>query len=160
MWKQQFSINKIGHILVPHRHRQPRFIAWVKVFLAYLVAVKEALWLRWDETVLDAAMTPQVICLERILNFMFESEDIFISDEDRNLGPWIYRKVEPEEPEDFTEFYMDQPVSYVYNNSEAVQVDFTVNIPAILTAQTPRIAAIVHKYKLPGKLFIIQIFQQ
>jgi hypothetical protein len=153
MWKSQFSINKIGHILVPHRHRQPRFIAWVKVFLAYLASVKEALYLRWDETVLDASMTPQIIYLEHILNIIFERTDIFI-DEGSALGPWIFRNTETPDPE----FCMDQADSFVFNNQEAVWVDFTVNIPAAVESQTSRIAAIVHKYKLPGKLFIIQIF--
>ena len=153
MWKSQFSINVIGNILIPHRHRKPRFIAWVKVFLAYLVMIKEDLYQYWDETLLDASMTPQTIYLERILNLLFERTDIFI-DEGYTLGPWIFRDTETADPE----FYMDLDDSFIFNNEDAIWVDFTVNIPTILGSVTSHIAALVHKYKLPGKSFIIQKF--
>jgi hypothetical protein len=160
MWKSQFSINKIGHILIPHRHRKPRFIAWVKVFLSYLVNIKEELYHYWDETILDASMTPQVMYLERMLNLIFERDDITITDQDRNLGPWVYRTGETPPLPLYMEFGHDPTIAgeddWVYSNDNAVWVDFTVNIPPVLMAETARIAAIVHKYKLPGKVFIIQ----
>ncbi|MEI6683420.1 MAG: hypothetical protein WCO44_12360 [Bacteroidota bacterium] len=153
MWKSQFSINVIGHMLIPYRHRQVRFVAWVKVFLSYLTMLKDTLYSWWDETLLDASMTPQVMYLERILNLMFQVTSIFI-DEGYTLGPWIFLDTETPDPE----FFMDQDDSYVYNLSDAIIVNFVVNIPSSLSSDTSRIAAIVHKYKLPGKSFIIQIF--
>ena len=159
MWQLPYSVNKIGHILIPHRHRKPRFVAWVKVFLACLVKVKEDLYQYWDETITDASMTPQIIYLERLLNSMFDSTEIFISNDYENLGPWIFLNTETADPE----FYMSDDVetdvdAYVYNNLDAVWVDFTVNIPEALHDNIPLIAAIVQKYKLPGKYFIIQIY--
>lgn len=127
MWKLQFSINKIGHILIPHRHRTQRFIAWTKVFLSYLVLIKENLYLYWDETILDTSMTPQIIYLERMLNFRFESTQIFIN-EGYTLGPWIFRNTETPD----TEFFMGDD-AWVYSSQDAVMVDFTVNIPELLT---------------------------
>ncbi len=140
-------------MLIPYRHRQVRFVAWVKVFLSYLTMLKDTLYSWWDETLLDASMTPQVMYLERILNLMFQVTSIFI-DEGYTLGPWIFLDTETPDPE----FFMDQDDSYVYNLSDAIIVNFVVNIPSSLSSDTSRIAAIVHKYKLPGKSFIIQIF--
>jgi hypothetical protein len=153
MWKSPFSINRIGHILIPHRHRKPRFIAWVKVSLAYLVSVRDTLSDLWDETVIDASMTPQIIYLERLLNFRFDTTEIYIS-EGYSHGPWVYTVAVPGTPE----FYMDQEDSWIYTINDAAEIDFVVNIPAALATQSSRIAAIVHKYKLPGKQFIIQKF--
>ena len=140
-------------MLIPHRHRQVKFIAWVKVFLSYLAMIKDNLYAWWDETLMDASMTPQVMYLERILNHIFAVTSIFI-DEGYTLGPWIFLDTETPDPE----FYMDQADSFVYNLADAIIVNFTVNIPSTLSTVTGRIAAIVHKYKLPGKSFIIQIF--
>jgi hypothetical protein len=123
------------------------------VFLAYLVKIKEDLYQYWDVSIDDAAMTPQIIYLERYLNFIFGQTTIFI-DEGYTLGPWIFLDTEEPDPE----FFMDQDDSFVFNLNDAVLVDFTVNIPAVIDNQSARVAALVHKYKLPGKSFIIQIF--
>jgi hypothetical protein len=125
----------------------------VKVFLSYLVKVKEDLYLYWDKTIDDASMTPQIIYLERYLNFVFEQTTIFIN-EGYTLGPWIFLDTETPSPD----FFMDEDDSFIFSFDDAILVDFTVNIPAVIEGQTSRIAAIVHKYKLPSKSFIIQIF--
>lgn len=152
-WKVPFSIDRVAHSLIPFRHRQLRFIAWVKVIVSYLVYIKEQLYGFWDETILDVSMTPQVLYLEKRLNLEFDRTDIYI-DEGFTLGPWIFTNEEIPSPE----FFMDQDDSFVYTLSDAVEVDFVVNIPAVLEANSPLIAALTHKYKLPGKDFIIQKF--
>lgn len=150
-WQQPFSINRVAHTLIPHRRRQIRMVAWVKVFVSYLVYIKENLWAFWDKTWLDAAITPQVKYMEQALNLHFNRDDITIEDGER-LGPFIYTQTE--EPE--TQFYMDEEDSWVYTADEAGDCDFVVIIPSGLTTEAPLIAAMVHRYKLPGKKFIIQ----
>lgn len=143
-------------MMLPFRHRTLRTVAWVKVFVSYLVYVKDQLMAFWDDTVLDASMTPQTAYLEKRLNMEFDHTDIFI-DEGFALGPWIFRNTESPDPE----FYMgdgDIEDEYVYSLGEAVDVDFVVNIPEVLVNNIPLIAALTHKYKLPGKYFIIQKF--
>ena len=153
MWKQQFSINKVAHMLIPYRHRTLKMVAWVKVFVSYLVYIKEMLFQVWDETVLDVSMTPQIAYLEKRLNIEFDRTDIFI-DEGFTLGPWIFLNTETADPD----FFMDEDDSWVYTVSDAVDVDFVVNIPEVIESGAPLIAALTHKYKLPGKSFIIQKF--
>ncbi|MCX6266549.1 MAG: hypothetical protein NTW16_04230 [Bacteroidetes bacterium] len=141
-------------MLIPHRHRKTRFIAWVKVFLAYLAKIKDDLYQYWDETILDASMSPQILYLERLLNLRYDRTDIYIG-EGYSHGPWVFTIAQPGTPE----FYMDQEDdSWVYTYNDASGIDFVVHIPAFFSSvvDVPRIAAIVHKYKLPGKRFIIQ----
>lgn len=140
-------------MMIPFRHRQLRFVAWVKVFVSYLVYIKVMLYLYWDQTQLDASITSQIIYIEKILNLACERTDIYI-DEGYYLGPWIVTAEETPDPE----FYMDQADSYVFTRHDAVDVDFIVNIPAGISSAIPVIAALTHKYKLPGKYFIIQKF--
>ncbi len=150
-WKQPFSINRIAHSLIPHRHRQPRMVAWVKVMVSYLVYIRDNLWDVWDRTWLDASVTPQVGYIEKVLNLRFNRNDIVIEDGSR-LGPFIYPKnVEPD-----TEFFMDQADSFIYTVDDTAECDFIVLIPSTIEADAPLIAALVHRYKLPGKKFIIQ----
>jgi hypothetical protein len=153
MYKVQFSIDRIAHSLIPFRHRQLRFVAWVKVMVSYLAYLKEQLHAFWDDTVLDVSMTPQVSYLEKRLNLACNRTDIFIN-EGYTVGPWIFRSEETADPE----FYMDQSDSYVFSQDDAVDVDFVVNIPEIIVTSAPLIAALTHKYKIPGMDFIIQKF--
>lgn len=156
-WKPQFSINRVVHSLIPHRHRKLRMVAWVKVFVSYLVFIKDMLSQRWDETWLDAAITPQVAFIEQVLWIRFETggEGISIS-EGFMLGPFIFTL--QEDPE--LEFFMGDGTiedTYVFNNRDAVEVDFVVEITNAFTNAASEIAALVHRYKLPGKSFILQL---
>jgi hypothetical protein len=126
-------------------------IAWVKVFVSYLVFVRENLSVFWDQTWLDACITPQVIYMEQALNLRFGRTDIRILD-GTYLGPFIFSR--QDDPD--TEFYMDQDDSWVYSESDHTDVDFVVEIPEAIETDAPLIAALTHRYKLPGKNFIIQ----
>ena len=149
----RFSLFKVVQILLPWIRRKVRFIAWTKVFVSYLAGLLEQLWQFWEATAKECKMTPQIIFLEHLLNERYGRTDIFISD-GSILGPWIFSENEPDIPP----FYLDQPDSWIWGESDSVTVDFVVNIPEILRSQAQIIAAMVQKYKLAGKQFIIQVF--
>lgn len=149
-----FSLNKVIQICVPWVHRRPRFLTFLSVILSPLTIMKEKLYEFWQKTIDDVMMTPQICYIEHFLNSVFFREDIFITD-GYSLGPWIFSNTEIPDPD----FFMDtQDESFVYSNSDLITVDFIVNIPAAIASEVQRIAAIVNKYKLPGKYFIIQIY--
>jgi hypothetical protein len=108
-----------------------------------------------EETLRDAKMTPQIIYLEHMLNSRYGTGTaIFISD-GFLLGPWIFADGDTPNPE----FYMDDPLdSFVFADTDMVTVSFVVNIPRGLNGVTQQIAAMVQKYKLAGKYFIIQLY--
>jgi hypothetical protein len=126
-------------------------VAWVKVFVSYLVYVRDNLWSFWDKTWLDAAVTPQICYIEKALNLRFGRTDIAIA-EGYRLGPFIFTNSQ-DVPD---EFFMDQADSFVYTVDETADCDFVVLIPGAIETDAPLIAAMVHRYKLPGKKFIIQ----
>jgi len=141
-------------MLIPWSHRKPRFTAWLKVFVSYLAKIQTDLYQLWDRTLIEAYMTPQIIALEGILNRRYGRTDIWIG-EGYQLGPWIW----PVGSTPTVIFYLDQADSYVWtDNDQASNVAFVVNIPAALEDEVQYMAALVHKYKLPGKNFVIQIF--
>ncbi|HRY33388.1 MAG TPA: hypothetical protein P5531_10515 [Bacteroidales bacterium] len=155
MLQPRFSLFKTVQILLPHGLRYSRVIAWNKAFVSYLAMLLESLYQFWDLTLKEIKMTPQIICLEYLLNNRYGTTEIYISD-GTYLGPWIYPTDNEAEHE---EFYLDQSDSFIWNNQDEVVIDFVVNVPEALQAETPIIGAIVQKYKLPGKHFIIQLFE-
>lgn len=156
-WQQPFSINRVAHSLIPHRHRKLRMVAWVKVIVSYLVYIKENLYQYWNMTWLDAVITPQVALIEQALWARFGAgpSEIYI-DEGFLLGPWIFKASETADPE----FYMGDGTiedTFIFNNNNAVEVDFVVMVENTFSQHGEEIAAVVHKYKLPGKSFILQL---
>ncbi len=128
--------------------------AWIKVSMSWLHMIVESLKSYRYFTKRDICMTPQIAFIERFLNTRYGRTDIFIG-EGFNLGPWVWNK-EPQQG-DF-DFFIDEPDSFIFNEVDAVNVSFVVNIPFTLQDQVQHIAAIVQIYKLPGKSFIIQKF--
>ena len=139
-------------MLIPFSHRKSRFTAWVKVFVSYLEVMQQDLYQLWNRTDAEAKMTPQIMYLEHLLNEKFGTTDIVI-DDGVNLGPWIYQSSETPDPE----WFVDQANSFIWNNEDQVVIDFVVHIPSDIETGTPELAALVQKYKLPGKRFVIQI---
>lgn len=138
---------------IPFEHRKSHYVAWVKTFVSYLAKIQEDLFQLWEATRDEALMTPQIMYLEHLLNNRYGRTDIFISDGEY-LGPWIWPKDETAEKI----FYVDQADSFVWTDQDATNVDFIVNIPDVLESETRYIAAQVQKYKLAGKIFLIQLF--
>lgn len=152
MW--QFNLNRVIRFHVPVALRKAKFLAWLNVSMSYLWMILEDLRQFRDDSIKEAKMTPQIAYLEHILNDRYGTGiEIFISD-GSELGPWIFFIDEAADPE----FYMDQDDSWVFSTDDQVTVSFVVNIPEALDDVVQQIAAMVTKYKLAGKYFIIQIY--
>lgn len=152
MWN--FSLYKAILLILPPVLRLTRIKAWVKVSASWLHMIFESLKVFRYFTRRDITMTPQVAWIERFLNTRYGRIDIFIG-EGYGLGPWVWNKT-PETGE--FDFFMDEPDSFIFAGADASNVGFVVNIPSSLAQEVQHIAAIVQRYKLPGKTFIIQIF--
>jgi hypothetical protein len=142
MWKSSLS-NAINY-LIPIRLRRNKIGAWLKVYLSYIDYLHEGLKEYRDQTLRIAHLTPQVKVLEKYLNDRFNVSDIYITDGE-DLGPWLFDEW------NIYQFYLDE--SYIF--SEAEIPSFVVVVPSSLEGVIQEIAAIVNKYKLPGKKFII-----
>lgn len=149
----QFNLYKTLQILLPFNKRNPRFIAWVKVFTSYLIMLLNALFQFWEKTVAEAKMTPQLCYLEHFLNSRYGVTTIRIV-EGYELGPWCFYLGPPSGDIDM---FMVEPDNYCYSQYVVVSVDFVVEVPMALSDECNMIAAYLQKYKLAGKSFIIQL---
>ena len=151
MW--DFSLYKIGQILLPFAKRKVGFVAWVKVYLSYLNDILDRLRMLRSKSLRDAKMTPQICFLEKYLNDLFGSTEIRIVD-GYLLGPWCFFN---EPPAGDVDFYAVEPYNYCYANNVITDVDFVVEVPMELEAECNAIAAYVQRFKMVGKSFIIQL---
>jgi len=139
--------------MLPERRRKVRFIAWIKVSLSYIAQIVEQEIMFWEQTALDARMTPQIIYLERFLNNRYGRTDIRIA-EGYEYGPYCFFAGPPAGEIDL---FMVEPDNYCYSTAIGATVDFVVQVPRALASECNVIAAYVQKYKLAGKIFIIQL---
>jgi hypothetical protein len=151
MW--EFSLYKIGQILLPFAKRKVGFIAWVKVYLSYLSDILDRLRAFRILSLRDARMTPQICYLEKYLRDLYSSPEITIVD-GHQLGPWCFYHSPPSGDDDF---YAVEPNNYCYANNVTINIDFVVEVPGALEAECNAIAAYVQKFKMVGKSFIIQL---
>jgi len=151
MW--DFDLYKVGQILLPFAKRKVRFIAWIKVYLSYLNDILGRLRTFRLISLRDAKMTPQICYLEKYLDDRFNSTEIRIV-EGYLLGPWMFFAGAPAGDEDF---YAVEPDNYCYANNVTTTVDFVVQVPHELEAECNALAAMVQKFKMVGKSFIIQL---
>lgn len=156
----QFSLFKVIKIVTPFRHRKPRFLAWLKVYVSYLEWILQELYQYWHVTRVEANMTPQIIFIERLLNDRYGRDpwDILIV-EGYELGPWLFLNDEPAVPQIYV--YNERTGvtdPFIWDITDPVEVDFVVKVPAELESEVPVIGATVQKYKLAGKRFVVQIY--
>lgn len=147
MW--QFKLINAIVSVIPFAKRKGRFLAWTRVFVSYISMLHDSFKVPYRiETIRDAYMTPQVCMLEKYLNDEFGfTSSIFISN-GQELGPWLFYSNNP------NIFYLDTQDSYIWSVNE--NPSFIVNIPHMNTETLiPKLIAIVNKYKLPGKSFIV-----
>jgi hypothetical protein len=150
MWESQLDNTLL--LAIPHRKRKAKYIHWIKTFVCHISNVFDLLKLYRTEAIRQAYLTPQVTMLEKYLKDKFETEDIEIVDGEL-LGPWLFTAAQPSPAG--SEFYLDQADSYVWNDED--QASFVVRVPDSFDdeVEIAQIAAIVSKFKLPGKNFII-----
>jgi hypothetical protein len=152
MW--QFNLNRTVKLQVPPGKRYAKRLAWLTVSISYLMMILESLRKFRDQSIKEAKMTPQINYLEHYLNERYGTgTQIWIGD-GYLLGPWCWYGGPPAGQVDF---FMVEPYNYCYSDNVVTTIDFVVNIPISLSTQTQQIAAIVQKYKLAGKSFIIQL---
>jgi len=146
MWESSLSNTLLQ--LIPFRKRKAKYMAWIKVFVSYIHNIFISLRNNYrPDTIRLAYMTPQVNMIEEYLKDATGSDLIEIIDGEI-LGPWLFTD------HNDNEFYLDQATGYVFNPEDSY--DFNIRVATGLSDEvTQYIAAIVNKFKLPGKNFII-----
>lgn len=144
MWTSNLLNSVIA--LLPFAKRKYKFINWTRVFVSYISTMYEDLKVLRTKSVRIAFMTPQVCMVEKYLNDRFNIGLIYITDGNA-LGPWIWQSDNP------SIFYLDRTDSFVWGHDSP---SFIVNVPTDMDESwIPELVAIVSKFKLPGKSFIV-----
>ena len=157
-------------IMLPVRLRGAKRLAWLACLLTGVSVPYAALMAFREQYLYDLAHGPQVCFIQGALNDVFDNvaRGIFISDGPRNLPVYIYRAAE-EKPvyvgriSEAVGVGFKAPL-YVFRISECVGtgVDFIVNVPSAVTGypvyDLSRLKAIVNKYKLPNKSYVVVVF--
>ena len=125
-------------------------VAWVKVFVSYMAMIAEKQRHYRDLSVVEANMTPQVICIEGMLNRRYGTTSIRIVP-GYEIGVWAFPSQETGEQ------YYDNEGSYIFSSADETVIAFQVEVPGALSSESHSIVAIVNKYKLLGKKFVIKI---
>ncbi len=139
------SIFRISKFQVPIAERQPRFLAMVYVFMAYMQMLILRLEMFIERSNLEARMTPQVCYLEKILRM--------------SVSPWceinrldlVLYQIDEVPGSDV--FINDNGGVVLYSDSDADQYDIVVNIPSTGLNQQSYIIDLINKYRLPSMRF-------
>jgi hypothetical protein len=156
-----FKFNYIQTLtsLVPFRHRKPKFLSWLFVFIKPIDKLKsEFLQYREDKLFL-LSHNSQVRSLEHLLNTTFNNGElgIFITPSSFLQEQYAYNRSENRDPR------------YLYNKAEAgsatylrnareyrPEVTFLIWIPEALELDEARLIALVNRFRLAGKQFAIR----
>ena len=99
--------------------------------------------------------------LEHLLNDRYDDplRRIYITQNPAGRNTYLFNKVEQNES---TYIFNKSEIGankYIYNNSEALTInDFIIHIPSDVTFLEVQLRKLVDKYKLPDKLYSIEIF--
>jgi len=158
-----FNFYKAIISLLPFSLRQPKTIAWLKVFVALIKKMKDDLLTYRNESLFFLAHNSQVIYLEHILNAKFNPDGnlndgnyvgngIYISDPEVPEAVVIYNKSEVQAAPVIYNKSEGQTAPILYNKSESGSLaGFIVNVPISFNADLNKLRALVNSLKLAGK---------
>ena len=156
-----WDFTKLVTYLLPSFLRKDRQISWLKAICAPTNTLHSAFETFVTESLYAQNFTGQVISLERLLNDQFDNtlRRIYITDGNReevfifNTGAGFAQNNE-------TFFYNGSATGekYTFSGDSALLHDVVVNVPTGLVYDSIKLNALVRKYKLAGKKYIIQTF--
>ena len=161
------DFNNIVELLLPPFLRKTKIIAWLKALVKPLIDLYTTFMAYRQSVIYLLSFTGQVIYLEKLLNDTYNNgtSGIIIVDGNTLDFPYLFNK-----SEGVVDIYLynlseNEDPFYLYNKSEfGTQIDFIVKVPALLYSQLQlnnnqglnNMTALITKYKLAGKRFIIQ----
>lgn len=145
--------------LVRAKWRKPKRVAGLTALIIPIITLYNSFISYLLSKLYELSRTSQVVYIEAVLNDRWDNDfrRIEVVDYASQEAQSIYRK-----PEDKTPLYIyrkpEAITRYVYRNVEvnAISYDFVIKIPVSIVYDTEELKALVNKYKLFGKAYIIQ----
>lgn len=156
-----FDSNIVIEQLLPINRRRFRNIAFLKFLSKPIRTLITDFTNFYVKKRYDLAFNGQVVYLEHVLNDFFDEVDrgIYISDSPEAAeSNYLFNEVEGnEETYLFNVSELQSPL-YLYNQQELTfWPDFIVNVPAAVSFNNNQMTALINRYKLAGKNYIINI---
>lgn len=157
-----WDFTKLITYLLPSFLRKAKQVAWLKALCAPTNTIHTAFTTFTTEKIYEQNFTGQVISLERLLNDTFDNSmrRIYLSEGNRE-ELFVFNSGEGfaagNESFVFVGSGTGEQNIFLGDNSTLLY-DFVVNIPTGLSYDSARLNALIRKYKLAGKKYIIQTF--
>lgn len=161
---EQFKIDFviIIRMLLKARLKKPKRLAGLYALVSPLIWLYNGFLTFLTDRLYELARTSQVVHITAVLNDRYDAglRRIYLVDANGIDPVIIYRVVEGKAP---VYIYTDaegEPAPYLYTNDElnGITVDFIIKIPYFIVFDEAELRAIVDKYRLPGKVYIIETF--
>lgn len=156
-----FDVYKIVVENISPRLRKVFTVELLKVLASPLVITFSAFYQFYEDKKYELLFNGQVIYLEHLLNDVFDENNrgIYITDAPQQIAPVVVFNQSEENEEMVLHNISEGEVEVVlFNESESLSwPNFIVNIPSAVVYNDLQLRALVNKYKIAGKNYIINI---
>lgn len=155
-----FSINfkVLALLLIKRKWQQPKRMAGIYAVLKPVMSVYNAFITFYNDCLYYLAHTSQVVFIESALNDMFDPGLRRIRIVDASIVTPLYVYKTPEAKPVYLRKTSEASPTYLRKESECFPngIHFIVEVPVTLVYDQSAMIALVKRYCLPGRLFIIQ----
>lgn len=161
---RQYNIHWKGvvKLLVKYRLNKPKRRAGLYALIYPIIWLYAAFYNYLMGLVYELSKTSQVVHIEAALNDRWDAglRRIYITDATSLQPVVVYRHSESKTPPYIYQEAEAEPPPYIYTDAElnALGPDFIVMVPNFIVFDMDELVALVNKYKLVGKFFIVQTF--
>lgn len=157
-----FDIRRFFFIAAPFL-RKPLQLAYIYSIAEALQTVSDQFTAFRNKNLFDLQFTGQVLSMEGILNATFDPVGNGIFIEDGLQLTRLYLFTDTENFNDVWDYTVNEiPITgnvYEFANADyGTQIDFIVNVPAALVFDSNEMTALINRYRLASKRFIIQTY--
>lgn len=157
------DLNETARINVPKRLRNNNMMAFVRLIVVPFILLYQSFKRFRQTAIYDLSISPQVVCLEKILNDRYDPDvrGIYIDDAEEHAGMYLFMDAEDKpvllytDPEEHpVPMFTDGEVDATILN------DFIVFIPLVISYifSMIEITSLVNRKRLPGMRFAIQLY--
>lgn len=161
---EQFKVDYKGVIklLLKFKIAKPKRLAGLYAVAAPVIWLYNGFYNMLLDRLYELAKTSQVVHIKAVLNDRWDAglrridiidgsgiEPLIIHRElEAKPAPYVYKEDE------------GQPLHYIYRDEElnTLTVDFIVRIPEFIVFDLEELKALVDKYRLPGKVYLVETF--
>ena len=161
---KQYKIDwpRVVKTIVRYKLRKPKRLAGLNALVQPIAWLYDRFYKKLLGWVYELSHTSQVVYMEAALNDHFDPglRRIYLVDGSGIAPVVIYRELEAKQAPYIYQEAEGEQAPYIYTDEElnTITVDFIVMVPVTLSFDMDELIALVDKYRLRGKFYLIQTF--